>query len=479
MPEPKPPGIRDYADAYRHGRATPSAVTEACIAAIRASDQEDPPLRAVITLLDEAKATAEAATERLANGAPLSLLDGVPIVVKDNIDISGAPTTHGLPLELPIPDADAGCISRLRDAGCVIVGKANLHQLGAGTSGINPHMGTPRNPIDPSRWCGGSSSGSACAVGAGLVPMAIGTDAGGSIRSPAAFVGAVGLKPTFGRISRTGMSVLCDTLDHIGPITTTCADAAIAFAAIAGVESDDDETWDQPPLEADFLASIGRPPEGLRIGFARRVLDHHSVEPEVARAVLGAASALTDAGCQVVDIDVPDLDEARILGLILLGAEGPSGLEPLLMPNVGKLALDLQVLLALGDTFTARDYLKAQRARNRFRAEWRALFSELDAVVMPTAGMPAGKIYGDALATGEIDEVSSAKAISCTFPSNLTGYPALSVPCGRVSGLPVSAQIITPPWQEARALLLGTVIERAELFTWKRPIRYFADRILQ
>ncbi|HET6610777.1 MAG TPA: amidase family protein, partial [Kofleriaceae bacterium] len=179
-----------------------------------------------------------------------------------------------------------------------------------------------------------------------------------------------------------------------------------------------------------------------------------------------------------VDVTVPDLDEARILGLILLGAEGPSGVEPVLKANIGKLALDLQVLLALGDTVTARDYLKAQRARGRQCDAWREVLSGVDAVLMPSAGMPAGKIFADALTTGEIDEVSSAKAISCTFPANLTGYPAVSVPCGRVSGLPVAAQIVAPPWHEARALALGAAIERSGLYRWQRPARYFADRIL-
>ncbi|HET6610341.1 MAG TPA: amidase, partial [Kofleriaceae bacterium] len=320
MSEPRPPGIADYARAYREGQTSPAAAAEACLAAIRASDQDDPPLRAVITILDDAMTAAEAASERIAAGTPRSLLDGVPIVVKDNVDVAGVPTTHGLPIELPVPEADARAVARLREAGAIIVGKANLHQLGAGTTGINPHTGTPRNPFDPQRWCGGSSSGCACAVGSGLVPMAVGTDAGGSVRAPAAFVGAVGFKPTFGRISRTGMAVLCDTLDHIGPLVTTCADAALTFATMAAIDSDDDETWDQPPLPADFLAAAARSPAGLRIGFARHTLESRVVEPEVAKAVTDAASALAEAGCQIVDVTVPDLDEARILGLILLGA---------------------------------------------------------------------------------------------------------------------------------------------------------------
>jgi Asp-tRNA(Asn)/Glu-tRNA(Gln) amidotransferase A subunit family amidase len=482
-PEPafRPPTIAELERAYREGRRTPREVCDATLDAIRASDRDDPPLRAVIrTTDDRARQGADAATERWRRGQPLSPLDGAPVVIKDNTDVAGVPTTNGTVLDFPIPRRDGFVIERLAAAGAIVVGKANLHEIGAGTTGINPHHGTARNPHDPRRWCGGSSSGSASAVAAGLVPMAVGTDAGGSVRAPAAFVGAVGLKPTFGRVSRLGMSILCDTLDTLGPIAHTCEDAALSLCAMAAVHPDDDETWDQPPLPGygDCLAELGRPIGGMRIGVTRSLFEHRRVDPQVAACVAAAARALADAGAVLVDVEVPDIENCLVIGLTLLGAEGPSGHEELLRSNLSRLGADLQVLLLCGEHVSARDYLKAQRARTLVRRAWRALFDEVDLVLMPAAGIPAGIIRRDALATGEIDEETSARAIGCTFPSNLTGYPALSVPCGRVQEMPVSAQLVAPPWQELRALCAGAALERSGLYRPRRPARWYGDGIV-
>jgi Asp-tRNA(Asn)/Glu-tRNA(Gln) amidotransferase A subunit family amidase len=477
----RPLTVSELERAYRERRLTPRDVCEATLAAMRASDRDDPPLRAVIRLTDErARQGADASTERWQRGQPLSPLDGVPVVIKDNTDVAGVPTTNGTVIEFPVPQRDGSAVERLAAAGAVLVGKANMHEIGAGTTGINPHHGTPRNPHDVRRWCGGSSSGSASAVAAGLVPIAMATDAGGSVRSPAAFVGAVGLKPTFGRISRLGMSILCDTLDTIGPIAHTCADAALGLCAMAGVHADDDETWDQPavPGYGEALAELGRPIDGMRIGVARSLFEHRWVEPDAASCVSSAADALGQAGAVLIDVEVPDIESCLVVGLVLLGAEGPSGLEELLTKNLSRLGADLQVLLLCGAHVSARDYLKAQRARTLIRRAWRSLFDGVDLVLMPAAGMPAGIIRRDALATGEIDEEMSARAVACTFPSNLTGYPALSVPCGRVEDMPVSAQLVAPAWQELRALRAGAALERSGLYRPRRPVRWYGDAIV-
>lgn len=476
-----PPGLADFARAYRNGRKSPVEVLEATVAAIREADRADPPLRAVIrTCAERARAEAARSAERWKRGAPLSPLDGVPILVKDNTEVAGVPITNGTVLPFPVPAVDARVVARLVAAGAVIVGKANQCEIGAGATGINIHHGSARNPHDPTRWCGGSSSGSASAVAAGLVPLSLATDAGGSVRAPAAFVGEVGLKPTFGRISRIGMSILCDTLDHYGPIAHSCADAAAALCAMASVEGDDEETWDQPPLPdvGAALAALERPIAGLRVGVASRVFSHPRVDPAIGEHVARAADALAAAGALLADVEVPDLDTCLMVGLVLLGAEGPSGMEEILEAQHHKLGPDLQVLLRCGDHVTARDYLKAQRIRQQIRTSWRALFDELDLVLMPTTGQPAGVLRRDALRFGEIDEWSSSRAIVCTFPQNLTGFPAVSVPCGRIGALPVGAQLIAPPWQELRALQAGAALERADLYRWRRPERYLGDRIL-
>lgn len=473
------PDVRSLARAFRERRVDPAELALATLAAIRASDRDDPPLRAVITLTDELAASqAAAASARLAAGRPRSPLDGVPIVIKDNLDLVGAPTTNGTALEFPVPRS-AVAAERLIAAGCVVVGKANLHEIGAGTTGINPIHGTPRNPYDPARWCGGSSSGSAAAVGAGLVPLALSTDAGGSIRAPAAFVGAVGLKPTFGRISRLGMSMMCDTLDTLGPIVATCADAALALVAMAGVHPADDETWDAPPLPSydRALLEVEAGIAGATVGVARGLLGHRHVDPRTAAQVGRAADALAAQGARLVDVELPDLDHCLAIGLVLLAAEGPSGREHFLQRHRAKLGADTQVLLAIGAHVSARDYLKAQRARNQVRRAYGELFEGVDLVLMPAAGGPAGLIERDALATGQLDEGQATRAIACTFPHNLTGYPAVSVPVGLVDGLPVAAQLVAAPWQELALLRAGTALERAGLAALPRPRRWLGAHL--
>lgn len=476
------PTFAAYRAAYREGRATPSAVVEGCLRAIGASDRADPPLRAVIsTLAERARRDAEASDARWRMGDPRTPLDGIPVAIKDNIDVAGARTTNGTALEFPMATADARVVSALRDAGAIPVAKTNLHEIGAGTTGINPHHGTPRNPFDPTRWCGGSSSGSASAVGAGLVPAALGTDAGGSIRAPAAFVGAIGLKPTFGRVSRLGMSILCDTVDHIGPITATYSDAISLLSAIAGRHGDDEETWDQPSMEGyeEAEAAMTAPLAGLRVGVAENAFESPWLEAAIGSAVRGAAQMLEDAGAVLESLEVPDLEESRVAGLLILGSEGPSGLENYLEAHAGELGTDVQILLGMGGQISARDYLKAQRVRRRVRDQWAEAFERVDLVLMPATGIQAGTVHADALATGEIDERKSMAAITYTFPSNLSGFPAISVPCGAIDGLPVSAQIVGPPWQELRcARAAGAIEARADL-SREPPERHFAAEILE
>jgi Asp-tRNA(Asn)/Glu-tRNA(Gln) amidotransferase A subunit family amidase len=468
--------VEAFTRAYRSGARSPVEAASACFAAVRASEIDDPPLRAVIRALEpSALAAATSSAERRGRGQPLSPLDGVPVMIKDNLDVAGVETTNGTRMPFPIPERTAWVVERLRAAGAVIVGKTNLHEIGAGVTGVNPHHGAPRNPYDPSRWCGGSSSGAAAAVGAGLVPLAIGTDAGGSIRAPAVLCGVVGLKPTFGRVSRVGMSILCDTLDHIGPLAASCADAALCLRAIAGPNRADEESWDQPPLPgwAEIERRVRGDVRGARIGFARRLLDHPWVDPTIATHVARAATALGERGASLVDVELPSVDRCRNIGLILLGAEGPSGLEQFLAEHEALLGLDLQVMLRIGAHISARDYLQAQRVRNEIRHEWAEILRDVEAVLLPAAGQVAGLVHADALTTGELDEATSARVITCMFPSNLTGFPAVGVPCGWMDGLPVGAQIVARPWEDLRALDIAAAIEAAGLFAPRRPVRWY------
>jgi len=249
---------------------------------------------------------------------------------------------------------------------------------------------------------------------------------------------------------------------------------------MSGVEEDDEETWDQPPLPdiGGALAALEQPLAGLRVGVASGVFSHPRVDPAIGEHIARAADALAAAGARLADVEVPDLDTCLMVGLVLLGAEGPSGMEEVLEAQHHKLGADLQVLLRCGEHVTARDYLKAQRIRHQIRHSWRAILDEVDVVLMPATGQVAGILRKDALKVGEIDEWSSSRAIVCTFPQNLTGFPAVSVPCGRIGALPIGAQLIAPPWQELRALAAGAALERSDLYRWQRPERYLGDRIV-
>lgn len=245
-----PPGfafrtIRDFGEAYRSGATTPAEVAERVIDALYTSDRSAQPLRAFISFNEEdIRAQAKAATARWRAGAPIGPLDGVPVGVKDELDQAGYPTTVGTRFlgRSGAAQQDATAVARLRAAGALLIGKCNMHEIGIGTTGLNPHHGPARNPYDLGRCTGGSSSGSAAAVAAGLCPVALGADGGGSVRLPAALCGVFGLKPTFGRVSESGAAPLCWSVAHIGPLAATAHDAALVQALIAGPDPRD------PPL---------------------------------------------------------------------------------------------------------------------------------------------------------------------------------------------------------------------------------------
>ncbi|MDP6944677.1 MAG: amidase, partial [Myxococcota bacterium] len=266
--------VADYALAYRQGDATPLDVAQRVLDATRASEASDPAMRLFIAQdNDDVLAQARAATERHKRGVPISGFDGVPVAVKDEVDMTPYPTTVGTRfLGRLTASNDATVVSRLRKAGAVLIGKANMHELGLGVTGINPHHGAARNPYDPSRVTGGSSSGSAATVAAGLCPVAIGADGGGSIRIPASLCGVVGLKPTFGRISEHGAAPLCWSVAHLGPIAATARDAAAAYALMAGPDPADPHTARQPAVH---LQGFDRESlEGVHLGIYRPWFEH-------------------------------------------------------------------------------------------------------------------------------------------------------------------------------------------------------------
>jgi Asp-tRNA(Asn)/Glu-tRNA(Gln) amidotransferase A subunit family amidase len=454
--------IADFALAYREGRITPEQVAERSLAAIEDSNRRSPPVRAVITVrADDVRAQARRSAERHRAGQALGPLDGVPVAVKEELDVAGYATTAGTSFLHTVAAADATAVARLRAAGAVIVGKANMHEIGIDVTGFNAHHGSVRNPYKTSHDTGGSSSGSAAAVAAGLVPLAVGADGGGSIRIPAALNGVVGLKPTFGRISEKGAYPLCWTVAHVGPLGATADDVAIGYSLMGGVDDADPNTERQPLLE---LGGYEDDMTGLRLGVHSPWFD--DAAPEVVRVCREALAVFEARGARVVEIDLPGLDLCRVAHGITILAEMATAMDAHMAEHRADFGATVRLLLALAEELTARDYVRAQQVRARFfRTAERAL-SEADVIVSPATGLTAPVIAKGALSRGESNLVNTTALMRYAFPWNLTGHPAVSFPVGHDrSGLPIGMQVVGRPWSEALLLrfarIAGTTFSRA------------------
>ncbi|MGC4116370.1 MAG: amidase [Myxococcales bacterium] len=448
----------DYAKAFREGRTTPLAVAEAVLEAVDASEALSPPMRGWIALdRDDVRSQAAAATERYKRGAPLGPLDGVPATVKDEFDQVPYPSTAGTSFlgALRKPKADATIVARLRAAGVVLVGKTNMHEIGIDPSGLNAHHGQARNPFDPRCDTGGSSSGSAAAVGAGIVPFALGADGGGSIRVPAALCGVVGLKPTFGRVSEAGAVPLCSSVGHAGPIGSCVEDVALAYAVIAGPDPLDANTSGQPAVSVDGAGAADL--RGVRLGVYQAWFEH--ADPQVVQANRRMLEALGKAGAEVREVEVPDLDLMRVAHAITILTEMEAFVAA--TPDRRHLLGD-SVKLTLEATREMRssDYVWAQRVRTRALANFAKIYSEVDALVTPTTGIVAPVIPEVARGQAWTDLGSTIEVMRFVVPGNFCGLPAISFPVGHEQGgLPIAMQAMAAHWNEALLLRIARVAE--------------------
>ncbi|MFI5311747.1 MAG: amidase, partial [Gemmatimonadales bacterium] len=295
------PGVDDFSAAYRAGRATPERVAERFLGQLDRSERDAPPLRSFIAVdRDDVMAQARASSERWKAGRPIGPFDGVPVAVKDEMDQAGYPTTLGTRfLGATKATEDATVVARLRAAGALLVGKANMHEIGINVTGLNPHHGTTRNPYDDAHHTGGSSSGPATAVASGLVPVAIGADGGGSIRIPSAFCGLVGIKATFGRISDAGAVPLCWSVAHIGPIAASVRDCARAYALVAGPDPRDPNSLGHPPVEIDDTGATSL--AGMRFGVYWPWFRHAT--PDVVACCERMVRALVERGATLHEVE--------------------------------------------------------------------------------------------------------------------------------------------------------------------------------
>ena len=451
--------VFDYAQAYRSGENTPDEVAEKLMNAIDDSNAAIPPLRAVITTnRAEVMKQARASTERIKAGKPLSIFDGVPVAVKDEIDMTPYPTSVGTSFLGKAPAVeDATVVARMRAAGALLIGKTNMHEIGINVTGLNPHHGTARNPYNTGHFTGGSSSGSAAAVAAGLVPVALGADGGGSIRIPAAFCGVFGLKATFGRVSEFGAAPLCWSVAHVGPLAGSATDMALAYAIISGPDLQDLNSLHQPLPTLDGWDQLNL--RGVRIGVYKEWFQH--ADPEVVAACETMLNRFTDMGAVIREIVIPDLELNRIAHTVTIVSEMVQAMSYTYPEHHREHGLDARLNLAMGRAFTAQDYLLAQRARTRVINNFDRALKDIDMILTPSTAIPAPEIKKGAMPDGESDLSTTVEIMRFATAANLTGLPAVSFPVGyTTNGLPIGMQAIGHAWQESILLRLALNAEK-------------------
>lgn len=450
--------IRDFARAYRTGRATPSDVAERIIEEVGRLDS-GPDRLGLFIAFDPAvlRADAARATERLARGAALGPLDGVPIGVKDELDQHPYPTTGGTRFLGRSPASeDATSVARLRAQGALLLGKLNMNEIGINPCGANEHHGLVRNPYRVAHDTGGSSSGSAAAVAAGFCPAALGADGGGSIRIPAALCGVLGLKPTFSRVSEHGAATICWSVAHVGPLGASAEDVALVYAAIAGPDPRDATSLTQPPPTLD---RFGDPAiAGLRIGLYRPWFDHAA--PAVVRAADALLTALVERGAQLREITLPGLEQIRVAHAITILSEMARAMDDHRL-SASSFGLSTRINLHLGRLFTSRDYVQAQRVRAHALGTFARAFSEVDVIATPSTAITAPKIPVKERTQGWSDLSAVTEVMRFAVPPNFTGHPAISVPAGYdEQDLPIGLQLIGRSFEEHVILRVAHAAEQ-------------------
>jgi aspartyl-tRNA(Asn)/glutamyl-tRNA(Gln) amidotransferase subunit A len=475
--------IHELTDAFRRGDLTPSGVAEAYLARIGALDGK---VGAYLTVVrDQALAAARESDQRWRAGSPRGPLDGAPVAVKDVMCTAGVRTTCGSKmLEHFVPPYDATTVERLRAAGVVILGKTNMDEFAMGSSTEHSAYHPTRNPWDLTRVPGGSSGGSAAAVAGGLAAGSYGSDTGGSIRQPAAFCGVVGLKPTYGRVSRYGLVALASSLDQIGPFAQDVTDTALLLGAVAGHDPRD-ATSIQAPVP-DYAAELAKGVDGLTLGLPDEYFID-GMDPEIERAVRAAIDVLKGLGARIERVSLPTTRHALAAYYVILPAEASSNLarydgvryglrvagrdfiEMQSKTRAAGFGAEVKRRIMLGTYALSAGYYdayygKAQSVRTLVRREFAAAFAKVDLIVAPTTPNVAFK-HGE-----KEDPLSMYLNDTFTIPGNLSGIPGVSVPCGfSAAGLPIGLQVLGRPLDEARVLRAAYAYEQATTWRSRRP----------
>ena len=442
----------------------PSAVaaTEACIENIQRHNET---LNAVVTWdEDAALASAAEADRAAAEGRWLGLLHGMTMTLKDNIATAGMRTTSGAMFFADhVPNADAEVVRRLRGAGAVLIGKANMQELAFGVVTTNPVFGQCRNPWNPGHIPGGTSGGSGASVAAGMCQGSLGTDTGGSVRIPASMTGVAGLRPTHGRISIRGVTPASMSNDTIGPMAREVTDVARLFAALSGYDADDPVSADQPL--ANFLPTLGHGIAGKRIGIARK-FHFQRLHPAVEQAVLDAVRVFEGLGAEIREIDLPGAELAQDWNIAQIYGDICAYFKERLANDPESISPRVRARMMLGLDFTAVDYAEAMRGKEIWQRTLKRIFEdEVDMILAPTVPMPPPAITGD-----ENLHEATRDAARFTYGSALSSHPGLSVPCGFTSdGLPIGLMLEAAWWNEPLLFRAGVAYQGATDWHRRRP----------
>ncbi|HYX33495.1 MAG TPA: amidase [Oligoflexus sp.] len=466
------PAVQDFLDRYQSRARTPSDVAESVLRNIQASNEGPEPLRAIIEVQAERLRTeARASSRRYEQGQPLSSLDGIPVAIKSEFFVDDHTSRAGTSfLQVPAGHPEATLVSRLRQAGALIVGVTNMHEIGIGVTGANVHQGVARNPFDKKRHTGGSSSGSAAAVAAGLVPIAIGADGGGSVRIPSSLCGVVGLKPTFFRVSSYGSFPSTVSLCQPGPIADNVRDCALAYQIIAGADPLDSMTRLQPPPSLRQISQVDDL-SGLTAGIYSPWFEH--ADPDVVAVCHDVLMGLQKRGLKLVEIEIPELEEARVAHFCTIAAEMFSYMKPYLSSHRAELTPTTRFALSLGSEVSASDYIQAQRVRQRTMNHLEAIFKNVDFIASPVCATTAPPISVQEVHGDVLDTVLMGRLMRFVQLFNLTGNPGISFPAGYTSqGLPVGIQFAARWWAEADLLRVAYAGEG--LVERRRPQAYWS-----
>ena len=450
--------IAEAAILLQKGDITSSELTNAHLAKI---DADNPGISAYITVTEKlARKQAEKADAvfkkyRQQGGINSHPLCGIPIALKDLYETQDIRTTAGSKFYADyIPKENAAVVDQLYAAGAVLLGKLNMHEIALGVTTVNPHYGTCKNPWSLKRISGGSSGGSAAALVAGLCMGSLGSDTGGSIRIPASLCGCVGLKPTYGRVSLRGVIPLSWNLDHAGPMARNVMDTAILLQAIAGYDPKDPYAMNIPV--DDYLAHISDGIKGWKIALAKDDFFLEQTDAEVIRSVTDTAKVLEASGATVVSVDFSAAREASGANGIMVVSDAAAFHEDRIKSHPENFGEDILQRLQAGASFSATQYIKIRRTQSVLRHKFNQFFEDFDLLLTPTTAVTAPPIEGP-------DAVEQAALLTrFTGPFNLTGLPAISIPCGfSKKGLPIGLQIIGPAWSEAKILQAAYAFEKA------------------